>query len=906
MFGGLFLFVNLAKGTPIMKRFLTLTLSAALLLLCALMAACVAAPTAPTDTSAHQTTPNQDPPSDTSAPETDGDDHHNSETNGPDTPAGSPCNHTYGDWLTTKEPSCTEAGSQVRICSLCSYAQTAAAPALGHTTEAGVCDRCGEILGADQAETIRDIIEIYDVYVVDINSAGGVEIGAAFTNTSNKTIKYIRFYVTPYNAVGDPMYCEIQGHSHFEAYVTGPLEPGHEGYRRYGVTTSAGHYWDNCWWNAEISYIELTGVKIEYTDGSEFSLDRDTVKLAMTEYPVIDHVTQTGVGTGFSRNYDKGGFLFNLTLLNRHSVSLKRQAKVDVRMVNTDGTVVFEQTYRIDESDFVESQDKYLGAVHTASFTVYDEEIRQTATGTGQLYYRVYSDDGEFSFAEESEFTTDLPEAEDTGDTRINAEGLSYDDYSLTILTPDNALFLIRDVTYTTNTLTGDRLVGTLKGLKIAGEKSYSSKVRIQLIDPNGQVVLTDQLTPMAYDVGDTFEISFFTKNFVEGEYVLRFTDRLTDGNGLYYNLSNDLQSVAAYLSADTVANLTVPAAYADFPVTALRTNRTGSPNLTAISIPATITSIHHGIFADCDKLLSVTVDAANPIYHSGGNCIIETAAGTLIAGCNGSIIPTDGSVTAIGYDAFYNCRGLTHVVVPATVTAIDSFAFAGCSALQTVSLPQTLRELDAGAFSGCAALREMELPAGITEIPTALFEGCAALETVVLQGEVTTIRPMAFSGCQGLKNLAIPATVETIFYGAFDGCDSLTESENGLLYVGNWMIGCEANIFDAVIREGTVAIVDSAFYGCSTLRTVNIPDSVRKISAYAFDRCYNLREVTLGSGLTLLEYHTFSNCYTLTDVTYNGALSQWAAIEKETGWLVGSLTLHAADGTETCTYDEE
>ena len=40
--------------------------------------------------------------------------------------------HTFGDWNATVAASCTEAGEEVRVCTVCGYAETRPAPALGH------------------------------------------------------------------------------------------------------------------------------------------------------------------------------------------------------------------------------------------------------------------------------------------------------------------------------------------------------------------------------------------------------------------------------------------------------------------------------------------------------------------------------------------------------------------------------------------------------------------------------------------------------------------------------------------------------------------------------------------------------------------------------------------------------
>ena len=109
---------------------------------------------------------------------------------------------------------------------------------------------------------------------------------------------------------------------------------------------------------------------------------------------------------------------------------------------------------------------------------------------------------------------------------------------------------------------------------------------------------------------------------------------------------------------------------------------------LTSITIPDSVTSIGEYAFYNCRSLTSITVEQDNTVYHSAGNCLIETASKTLILGCRNSVIPSDGSVTSIGDYAFYNCNGLTSITIPDSVTSIGSSAFSGCNSLTSITIP--------------------------------------------------------------------------------------------------------------------------------------------------------------------------------------------------------------------------
>ena len=108
---------------------------------------------------------------------------------------------------------------------------------------------------------------------------------------------------------------------------------------------------------------------------------------------------------------------------------------------------------------------------------------------------------------------------------------------------------------------------------------------------------------------------------------------------------------------------------------------------LTSIEIPNSVTSIGLGAFSDCRGLTSIVVKTGNTYYDSRNTCnaIIETSTGTLIAGCNNTVIPN--SVKSIGYEAFRGCWGSTSIEIPNSVTSIGVYAFALCGRLTNIKM---------------------------------------------------------------------------------------------------------------------------------------------------------------------------------------------------------------------------
>ncbi len=173
---------------------------------------------------------------------------------------------------------------------------------------------------------------------------------------------------------------------------------------------------------------------------------------------------------------------------------------------------------------------------------------------------------------------------------------------------------------------------------------------------------------------------------------------------------------------------------------------------LTSIVIPSSVIWISRGAFSVCRNLESITVAEGNTVYHSAGNCLIETARKTLIVGCKNSVIPTDGSVTSIDDRAFCDCD-LISIAIPDSVTSIGFSAFSGCRSLASVTFGENsqLNSIDFFAFSGCSSLTSIVIPDSVTSIGNSAFDDCSSLTNIAIPASVTSIGDYAFDGCSSL-----------------------------------------------------------------------------------------------------------------------------------------------------------
>ena len=107
------------------------------------------------------------------------------------------------------------------------------------------------------------------------------------------------------------------------------------------------------------------------------------------------------------------------------------------------------------------------------------------------------------------------------------------------------------------------------------------------------------------------------------------------------------------------------------------------------------------------------------------------------------------------------------------------------------------------------------------------------------------------------------------IYYNRIDEDEvEVTYSQNGDggKYTGNIVIPSTITVKDKVYS--VTAIGNNAFYGCTALASIVIPNSVTSIGSDAFNGCSALADATIPNSVTIIGNHAFYNCSVLAGVT--------------------------------------
>ena len=184
------------------------------------------------------------------------------------------------------------------------------------------------------------------------------------------------------------------------------------------------------------------------------------------------------------------------------------------------------------------------------------------------------------------------------------------------------------------------------------------------------------------------------------------------------------------FAECESLRDLKLPSA-----LTRIGARALAGTGLTHLSIPSAVAEIADGALAGSDPSGGYEVSPENPVYHTDGDCLIESATGRVIAGCSRSVLPTDGSVRSIAQDAFFNCYGLQSIIIPDSVTVIEPYAFMGCSNLRTVSMSSRIESIGEYAFASCRQVERIELPDTLTYIGTWAFFEWRSLDRIEFLG---------------------------------------------------------------------------------------------------------------------------------------------------------------------------
>lgn len=298
-----------------------------------------------------------------------------------------------------------------------------------------------------------------------------------------------------------------------------------------------------------------------------------------------------------------------------------------------------------------------------------------------------------------------------------------------------------------------------------------------------------------------------------------------------------------------------------------------GDNDVTVISIPSTITNIYANSFASVSDVELQLQGNVSSDWESNwnNNLAYKTYYG----------IEKDNFKFYVSNQQAYITSYIT--TIPMSVTIPVSFdvdgntysvvslgsAFAGSKTLETLIINAQITEF-ADAIKGCTSLTTIVLPDSVTRIPDYAFANLSALTSVTItyNGQSISIGNYAFANLVKLETLSLP-DISALGIYVFSGCKALTSFTsylpNGIITDGLFSecINLEFNLY------GYVEIGAYAFYKNQKFESIDIPNTITSIGAYAFANIPTLLSVNFSTNsyLSSLPSGIFSDSLALREV---------------------------------------
>lgn len=137
--------------------------------------------------------------------------------------------------------------------------------------------------------------------------------------------------------------------------------------------------------------------------------------------------------------------------------------------------------------------------------------------------------------------------------------------------------------------------------------------------------------------------------------------------------------------------------------------------------------------------------------------------------------------------------------------------------------------------------------------------------------------------------------SVTSIGYEAFYECTSLTNITipDSVTSIRVRAFGGCDGLISITIPDSVTSIGGYAFYGCTSLTSITIPDSVTSIGDWAFYGCTSLTSITIPKNVASIEENVFTWCTSLTNIVVDSQNPKYesrnsnAIIEKSSNTLI-------------------
>ena len=212
-------------------------------------------------------------------------------------------------------------------------------------------------------------------------------------------------------------------------------------------------------------------------------------------------------------------------------------------------------------------------------------------------------------------------------------------------------------------------------------------------------------------------------------------------------------------------------------------------------------------------------------------------------------------------YNDYYNFPGISFGVIEfdKPISCIYSSLFKNATKLSLVEYPDSVHAIGKSAFENCINLT-CKISSNIHHVKENAFKGCGG--TLILCSEVK--EPLNGSGFDRIIFKDVKKVGPEVIGNTLKSSVKTIEMDDSVFIIDNSAFAGLKNLTNVKLSKNLKSIGERSFEGCGNLKEIDIPDSVVEIDCYSFTGCFGLKTIKIPRSVTRLYASTFIGCRNL------------------------------------------